>query len=680
MMPKSKKKEKFHLLKQIIEDSSASDKENDGKKFTTEASTRSVEGIGSAQAGSKKKEKDNAGPVGKYPVLFKKTCRNKSCQTRLTSFPLFPLPEETEWISDEEGEEKKKSATLKKKRKQNKSVSKEVNKDHVAKNDIEIDHRLSKVKNSDGTRKNFRSEHQLKETDNPILQAWLHKKAIVARKQKKLERKEKRAKRAALEEEARMQAERAIESNEKVGDWLKRKHKEARMAWRKSRTRVTPEQEDSTSLRDGLSPPPPPEYRVVRSFKYRKPSSGHLGDNDHTKDGSISANGAISKTSPPMSSPNTKVDSKFLEKTVNRVKRRPKTAVDLTETRSPSDPATSTKRPKTARERSLKNPAAQATASAPDKDSTKKMQSLSYDQWLRVKRDADKDRMIQKKRDLIDSHLQAVIKELGKKRVEKIMSPRKQVDTGLKHFSRSLVPALSGTSTAKRNNPYRWVLSKKPRPEPQGCDCPQSHSTDGTTSGSCHQHTKNSGEPKDANVEVQSSERPKIHVCEEIDEKYNELKPSIEKVKDVLDSEIKKLKESGKGLGTNVDKPSQQTVDSSTLLSSAGGDSSFKEPKLSSPTSARPMSARPASARPATAKASSARPGSVYLTKDQAKKIASDLDVLGLCDSGSEQEEEINIETGVDFRPDEKSTVRENYFDYGSDVDPPTMQPAQSVK
>lgn len=668
-------------MKQIIEDSSsASDiKENDGKKFTTEASSQTVEGIGSAQAGSKKKEKDNAGPVGKYPVLFKKTCRNKSCQTRLTSFPLFPLPEKTEWISDEEGEEKKKSATLKKKRKQNKSVSKEVNKDHVAKNDIEIDHRLSKVKNSHGTRKNFRSEHQLKETDNPILQAWLHKKAIVARKQKKLERKEKRAKRAALEEEARIQAERAIESNEKVGDWLKRKHKEARMAWRKSRTRVTPEQENSTSLRDGLSPPPPPpEYRIVRSFKYRKPSSGHLGDNDHTKDGSNSANGAIPKTNPPMTSPSTKVNSKFLEKTANHVKRRPKTAVDLTETRSPFDPATFTKRPKTASEKSLKNPAAQATVSAPDKDSTKKMQSLSYDQWLRVKRDADKDRMIQKKRDLIDSHLQAVIKELGKKRVEKIMSPRKQVDTGLKHFSRSPVPALSGTSTAKRSNPYRWILSKKPRPEPQGCDCPESHGTDGTTSGSCHQHTKNSGKPKDANVEVQSSERPKIHVCEEIDEKYNELKPSIEKVKDVLDSEIKKLKELGKGLGTNVDKPSQQTVDSSTLFSSAGGDSSFKEPKLSSPTSVRPMSARPASARPVTGQ--SARPGSAYLTKDQAKKIASDLDVLGLCDSGSEQEEEINIETGVDVKHDEKSTVRENYFDYGSDVDPPTMQPVQSVK
>lgn len=677
MMPKSRKKEKFQFLKQILEDS-ASDKENDGKIFKTEASTKSD---GSAETELEKKEKDSAGPVGKYPVLFKKTCRNKSCQTRLSSFPLFPLPEESEWISDEEGEKKKKSTTLKKKRKQNKSVSKEANKDHVVQQDDETNHRLSKLKNSDGTRKNFRSEHQLKETDNPILQAWLHKKAIVARKQRKLERKEKQAKRAALEEEARIQAERAIESNDKVGDWLKRKHKEARMAWRKSRTKVSPQQEDFTSHRDGFSPPPPPEYRVVRSFKYRKPSSGHVRDNG-LEDGSNFVNGAIPMTNPLKTSPDTKVDSNTSENTANHVKRRPKTAVDRTENVSPSHSKTAIKRPKTSTERSLKNPAAQTTTSAPDRDSTKKMQSLSYDQWLRVKRDVDKERMIQKKRDLIDSHLQAVIKELGKKRVEKIMSPRKQVDTGLKNVSRSPDPAQSDTSKAKRSNPYRWVLSKKPRPEPQGCDCPESHGTDRTTSVSCHQHTKNSGEPKDANVVVQSSEKPKIHICEEVDEKYNELKPSIEKVKDILDSEIKKLKESGKGLGTNVDKPSQQTVhvDSSALPLTAASDCSVKEPKLSRPTSARPMSARPPSARPATAQPSTARSGSAYLTKDQAKKIASDLDVLGLCDSDPEQEEEISTEACVDVKHDAKSTVRENYFDYGSDVDPPTMQSVQSVK
>lgn len=668
MMPKSRRKEKFQFLKQILEDS-ASDKENDGKKiYITKAPAKSD---GSSQTESEKKGNDNASPVGKYPVLFKKTYKSKSCQTRLSSFPLFPLPEETEWISDEEVDKKKKSTALKKKRNKSKPLYKEGSKDHVQQ-DSKTEDKLSKVKNSDGTRKSFSSEHQLKETDNPILQAWLHKKAIVARKQRKLERKEKRAKRAALEEEARIQAEKAVESNERVGEWLKRKHKEARMAWRKSRTKVTPHQEESISQGDP-SPQPPPEYRVVRSFKCAKPSAGLMTENEHENE-SNPVNGAILMTNPPMTSFNNSVDKlSSKEKTdldtkddsnttnsANHVKHRPKTAVDRTENASSSRPKTATKRPKTSRERSLKNPATEATTtSVSNKNATKQMQSLSYDEWLRVKRDADKERTIQKKRDLIDTHLEAVIKELGKKRVEKIMSPRKQVDTGLKNVSRSPPPAPSDSSKAKKSNPYRWVLSKKPRPEPQGCDCPESHGTDGTSSASCQ--AKNNGEAKD----VKSSEQPKVCICE-VDEKYNELKPSIEKVKDILDSEIKKLKESGKGLGTNVDNPGQlQTVDSSLTA----GDSPANKPKL-----ARPMSARPPSARPATARPSSARPGSAYLTKEQAKKIASDLDVLGLCDSSDPEQEETETETGKDVKHDAKSTVRENYFDYGSDVDPPTME------
>lgn len=678
MMPKSRRKEKFLFLKQILEES-ASDKENDAKKYATEPSTKSD---GSAQTETEKKGKDNAGPVGKYPVLFKKTCQNKSCQTRLSSFPLFPLPEDTEWISDEEGEKKNKTTALKKKKKQSRSVSKDSNKDHVEKPfDYSETQKLSKVKNSDGSRKTFKSEHQLKETDNPILQAWLHKKAIVARKQRKLERKEKRAKRAALEEEARIQAERDTECNQSVGEWFKRKHKEARIAWRKSRTRVSPHEVDTTIQRGDSSPRPPPEYKVVRSFKYTKSSTGHMAENTLVDESTV-VNGAIPVTKSPMTSCSedrtdldTKGGSNISENiTLNRVKCRPKTAVDRTENVSSSRPKTA-KRPKTSRERSLKSPATQTTTSTSNGDSPKKMQSLSYDNWLKVKRDGDKDKMIQKKRELIDSHLQAVIKELGEKRVEKIMSPRKQVDTGLKNAARSPDRAQSASSKVKpkKGSPYRWILSKNPRPEPQGCDGTENQRTDRTAGVSCHQHVKNDGGgTKDANVP--SSKQPEVHISELIDEKYNELKPSIEKVKDILDAEIRKLKESGKGLDTKVDKPSQQIVDSSQTRSlTMAGNSSVNEAKLS-----RPVSARPSSARPTTARPSTARPGSAYLTKEQAKKIASDMDVLGLCDSDPEQEE-IDTETDVDVNHDTKSTVRENYFDYGSDVDPPTMEPAEFV-
>ena len=669
MMPKSRRKEKFQFLKQILEDS-ASDKENDGRKYTTEASTKSDS---SAQTESEKKRKDSAGPVGKYPVLFKKTCKSKSCQTRLSSFPLFPLPEETEWIIDEEGETKKKSTALKKKKNKSKSFSKEGNKDLVQQ-DSESNHIESKLKNSDGTRKNFRSEHQLKETDNPVLQAWLHKKAIVARKQRKLERREKRAKRAALEEEARMQEERDEESNERVGEWLKRKRKEARIAWRKSHTKVAPQQEDSTSYVGAPSSQPPPEYRVVRSFKSAKSSAGYMTENGHKNESGNSLNGVISTNKAPMTSSNnsvgklssdekinldTKGNSNTSESTSNHVKPRPKTAVDRTENASSSRPKTATKRPKTSKERPVKTPASQ-TKTSTSFSATKNMQSLSYDEWLRAKRNEDKEKVIQKKRELIDTHLEAVIKELGKKRVEKIMSPRKRIDTGLKNVPHSPPRAQSDSSKAKKSNPYRWVLSKKPRPEPQGCDYPESHCNDGTNT--CH--TTYDGDAKDG----KSSEQSQVHICGEIDEKYNELKPSIEKVKDILDAEVKKLKESGKSLGMNTDKSSQlQTVDSSLM---SADDSSVIDPR-----SYRARSARPLSARPATSQPSRAKPGSAYLTKEQAKKVASDMDVLGLCDSDQERDE-TDSETSVEVKHDAKSTVRENYFDYGSEVDTPTIKSA----
>lgn len=617
-----------------------------------------------------KKGKDSAFPVGTYPVLFKKTCRSKSCQTRLSSFPLFPLPEETVWISDEERETKKKPLISRKKKKQTRSAPRDANKDTIKQED-ETQKLDSKVKNPDGTRKSFRSEHQLKETDNPVIKTWLHKKAIVARKQKKLERQEKRAKRAALQEEARIQAERAFESIERVGLWLRKKRKQAKLEWRKSHTRVTPQQGDGSLHSSESTSLLPPEYRVVRSFKCQ---AGEVSEDKResvhksmlmTKE-PFSASPAedqnYSKKKVPL---DMKSESSKEGNAASLVKQRPKTAMDHTKQMSLSHPKTATKRPKTAKERPTKNAdtKAKATNAASSHDSLKKMQALSYDEWLKLKRNGDKEKMIKKKRDLIDSHLEAVIKELGKKRVEKIMSPRKHVDTGLKKFSCSpqQLPQ-SDNSKLNKANPYRWVLSRQPRPEPQGCDFPESHGADNATSAS----GKHSVESNDTSGVEQHQ------ICQEVNDTYDELKPSIEKVKGILDSEIKKLKESGKGL----DKPIDSPVSSSTTPD----ESTTEELRLSQPMSARPFYARPTTARPLTTK-----PGSTHLTKEQKKKIAADLDVLGICGSESSEKDEIEkdeieIETVIDVEKDTKSTVRENYFDYGSDIDPPTIQPPEFVQ
>ena len=216
----------------------------------------------------------------------------------------------------------------------------------------------------------------------------------MARKQRKVERKERRAKKAALEEEARIKAEREVECNEKVGEWFKRKRKESRMLWRKNRTRVGPQNLDATLNGGCSSPKPPPEYRVVRSFKCTEPSpeiDKTVGDNtneSNTKD----LENVLSKT--PISSCKNGTDKLDIQKTddktdqtgnscesqvnnVRKAKRRPKTAINHSETMSSPRPKTATKRPKTATEKTAKN-----TSAMPANDSTKKMQSLSYDEWL----------------------------------------------------------------------------------------------------------------------------------------------------------------------------------------------------------------------------------------------------------------------------------------------------------
>ena len=674
MMKKSKRKGNFLFLKQILEETStACDKENDRKIGTPESSSRSTDSV---EQQSEKQGKERAGPTGKYPVLFKKTCKNKCCQTRLSAFPLFPLPEETEWISDGEVEKKKKSTALKKKRKQNKSI-KEPNKNTDIEDYNAAQKLNSKVKNSDGTRKDFKSEHQLKDTDNPVLQAWLHKKAIVARKQRKLQRKERRAKRAALEEEARIKVEREIECNEKVGEWFKRKRKEARISWRKNCSRVEPQTLGSISHEDSSPQVPPHQYRVLRSFQCTDPTPVRktvLEDDPEENNSSHLANETnktpIASCSKAGDTPDTQENCEEKYQNSNdyvtkpsedqvanarTVKCRPMTAVGHTESLSCARPKTATKRPKTAREKSSKS-------TVPSSNSTKKMQSLSYDEWLRVKREGDKEKEIQKKRELIDSHLEAVIKELGKKRVEKILSPRKQVDTGLKNSLHSTEPVQSAGSKTKKGSQCRWITSEKPRPEPQGCDYPEIKGTDRTVA-SCNQQKLDEKNEKEAVVKSDDSQtkQPKAHVCQEVDAKYNELKPSIEKVKDILDAEIKKLKESGKHSEKELNKPSHQT----------------SELPQSKPKSLRPSSARPSTTGPTTdLPASSAKPSSAHLTEEQSKKIAADLDILGLCGSDPEQESGHSTQAGdMNVERDQKSTVRENYFDYGSEVDSATTTP-----
>ena len=660
MMPKSKRKEKFVFLKHILEETGneqESPKDNDGNTDSDEISLSSGK---ITEEGPKKQKNESSGPTGKYPVLFAKRCKNKSCQTRWSSFPLFPLPEETEWISDAEGEKRKKFKRLKIKKKQDNSGKKVIKNVSVHDNN-EVEKLKGKVKNSDGTRKDFRSEHQLQDTENPVLQAWLHKKVIIARKQRKLERKERRAKKAALEEEARLKAERELESSEKVGLWLKRKKREARISWRKNRIRVGPQKGDESVLPVDSSPQAPAEYQVVGSFRQAENSSMAEKDVVDYENEKNSVN-VKHMSKEPIPSPSEAARKmihtqetvkkkllgyKAISTIQEKLKHRPKTAVNHTNTMSYTRPKTAgIKRPKTTKGQFSKSSDAVPANEEPSNVSHKKMQSLSYNEWLRVKQEEDKEKAIQKKRELIDSHLEAVIKELGKKRVERIMSPRKQVNTGLKNFTRSSEPGQSPGPRVKKGSQYRWITS---RPEPQGCDNLEIQGRERSLASS----TVDKSVTRESNLKdhVKSDPKPpETHICQEVNTKYNELKPSIEKVKDILDSEIKKIKESGRFSKQIEDKAGEQMV----------------EPLQPKSKPSRPKTARPSTARPAV------------ISPKQSEKVAADMNAHSPCGSDQEASSEGPIDLGVSH--DQKSTVRENYFDYGSEVDSPLRATPEFVK
>ncbi|XP_001631908.2 uncharacterized protein LOC5511513 [Nematostella vectensis] len=669
----------FVLLKQILDEETAS--------ISTETDTESELGqhitdAGESQPDSKQegKEKDDAGPVGRYPVVFSRKCRSKSCQTKLSAFPLFPVPEETEWISGDDDrvkrshrkspERKKKHHTLNKSTTPIKDTDTSISKKRwkVKNKETEEESSTAKTKNFDGTRKEFESEHQLKSTNNPVLLAWIHQKNKLARKMRREERKQKRAKRIALQEEERIKDERQIESEKSVSQWLKSKKKEARQAWRKNHPKINPFDmgEGGTSTQE-----PPPEYTVIETFTQPASSvdkAGSVGEankdatcmTENLPDRNINAQNERRHNKVIVVQPNYSGSGKFdVHKQSDR--QRPKSAMETSCQKENNKP-----RPQTAKGKSQTRPKT-AKATTGSEQPSPKMQSLSYDEWLKQKREQDKKQAIKKKREIIDSHLDAVVAELGKQRVERILNPKKHVNTGLKNYPRSPSPAKTPVSmrTAREESPYRWLTEKKsPRPEPQGCDYPDNEHTDtvGITLNSKSNEKQDSPSPRSA------PKKQAVSFCQDITEQCEGLKPSMDKVLAVLDSEIKKSTE-------NMTTCAQRTQGLSVTGGTSGSDVQSIDSEFSNQSSSlqirearRPKSARPTSARPRNAK-----PG---LSDEQVKKkILSDLDVLGLCESPQANS------SGVveQCENQESSTVRENYFDYGSDVDPPSMRPVSTV-
>ncbi|XP_031566419.1 uncharacterized protein LOC116301488 [Actinia tenebrosa] len=684
----------FVLLKQILDNESSENTEVGDQGTMSEVSDSNQDDEFTEKV---TKKKENFGPTGQYPVLFSKRCKSKSCQTKLSAFPLFSVPEDTEWISDEEENGKKsrnKSDEKKKRRRRVSSDSKDLKTGKSQEREKEVK-KEDKTKNPDGTRKDFRSEHQLKDTKNPLLQAWLHQKNKLTRKRRKEERKVKRAQRAALEEEERIRNERFEESDKRVSEWFRAKRKEARKVWRQNHPKVSPL--EMASDEPNTHSPPPPEYRAIKGFKSQEPTSSsenlfamnksnknfdstnssvceHL-TSKVSKNESGHSSSRLSKLQDGHHDCNVKPVRVLTKEESNEVPRmtpqRPKTAHTRTTTRK------TVARPKTA--------ATFATTTQNEKqqiNKTTKMHNLNYDEWLKLKRKQDKKSIIEKRRELIDSHLDAVIAKLGKQRVESIMSPRKRVDTGLKNYHRSAPRSAPVTKTKT----YKWVPEhESPRPEPQGCDCPEVEHLDGKDSVVPSDNLVSSGEPSTQGL---PKKKQAVYFCKEVTEKCEDLKPSMDKVLAVLDAEIQKQ---SKDKNTNKKTPSYKAPSgistTNATIRTHGSETLSDIDDLSIPgvvesslenngNISRPKFPRPKSARP---RPPPLVPNTNLTVEEARKKILHDMDVLGLCGDSSEADN-INDSNQTLENKKNKSTVRSNYFDYGIDVETPTMEKIELSK
>ena len=665
MMQRPRKK--FGLLKQILEEElvEPSDEHEHARETLPDAgedhassgvsdSTETNQTVTNSQYKQEKKKetssvRTNAGPSGMYPVQFSTLkCRNEACQTRLSSFPMFPSPEDTVWISDDEGNFPRKhgrttapKVVLKKKKTKLNSGKSDKGQDPKERSKPKSQTQTT-IKNEDGTRKEFGSEHLLKQSKNPAILAWLHQKNRLLKQQRRAERREKREKRFAIQEERRQELERREESDKRVKEWMKMKKHQYSTALRAStmidKNKITPKQKKSPDNHA------PPNYRVVKSFKCQSRSDN---TNDKTlqntnDNGSIRTKQNISttttittrciKSNKMHSEPEraTKMSSKMKSKLVTLNSQSTlKYERELPETSQ--RPKTAFVRPKTASSRA--RDALSLNRSLKEQGSPQRMQSVSYDQWLKCKREEDKRRAVVQKRELVDSHLGKVISEIGKERVRKIKEGKKHIDTGLKNFR--CMPAATQRTPNKRNA-YEWIERANPRPEPQGCALPDS--IDHADNRDPEKLPGLSATPQN---EVDNSLDSNSHLNDK------KLQPSKEKVEAILNAEKQKL------IGSVA-----FSSKSKQYHEAPAGKTSSKSPDLANPST---KNLSKSSVRPAFAQSDKG------LTPEQVRKVEHDMDVLGLL-------EDFDEESNTEVVQGSMSTVRDDYFDYGSEVDTPHLK------
>ncbi|KAH3886025.1 biorientation of chromosomes in cell division protein 1-like 1 [Dreissena polymorpha] len=283
-------------------------------------------------------------------------------------------------------------------------------------------------------------DHHIKYTDNELLKKWLKEKDKIYRRQVREERRKKREEREKLIDEANEKLESRIKSQKEVKKWMKEKNKELAQKQREAahQHRVEVEKEEQRKL----NLPGDTIHIRPQSTPLRRPEDIHIdkhqlkGDKtpdfvkeqihmkreieEENKQAKLASEGG---PHPPQ--------TKFIYKRPVAGKIKLKMQVQG----KGAAPAKSEKDPE---------------KKAEDTEDKEKQMRMSYDDWVKKKRESDaaikRQKSAEKQRELAksDPELERIIPALGRQRIADKLNSRKRIDTGIRKFDEQANKSFGG--------------------------------------------------------------------------------------------------------------------------------------------------------------------------------------------------------------------------------------------
>ena len=286
------------------------------------------------------------------------------------------------------------------------------------------------------------TDHKLKNTDNQKIQTWLKQKNRLLRKKKAEERKVERSKKKIEEKEKAEKESKKTESELKVKEWMVKKKSESRLLNKRQQKSKAPEIKCANAVVIGKTIDLKTGDDVSEEVTENAPE-GETGEQNASGDSGVEDRGVSCSTGADDSHPSECTcgfvqAAKLKQPQINRLYRRPRSASarinqpDYTLRRKHPQSRRAVQQPGFVMKGRNMGP----SPPKPTKGDSQEKSRMSYDQWLDQKRIQDQKTKREEEQTQAlaqsDPEVNEVISEVARKRIERIKSGGRRIDTGLK--------------------------------------------------------------------------------------------------------------------------------------------------------------------------------------------------------------------------------------------------------